>query len=168
MCSGFRLSFSSPRASILFDSKIGPTDGLLQAYARQISVWLYGDAVLRFTILIVAMVELTVVAFFVAARDEDWESEWASAMASDPSLMQIQREVWAGGMPAGARNPQLGRISGRDGIDFVVGHDIPRVKGQDPSGRLRVYVNSGARTSLSFRNGFWLDEKIPSARIPVG
>lgn len=114
------------------------------------------------------MVELAVVAFFVADRDDGWESEWASAMQSDPSLLQIQRNVWSGGMPAGARNPQLGRISGGDGIDFVVGHDIPRVKGEDPSGRLRVYANSGVGSSLSFKKGFWLDEKIPSARIPVG
>ena len=114
------------------------------------------------------MVELAVVVFLLATRDDDWASGWATAMQSDPSLLKIQTEVWSGGMPAGARNPQLGRISGGEGIDFVVGHDIPRVKGQDPSGRLRVYANSGAGNSLSFRNGFWLDEKTPSARIPVG
>ena len=112
------------------------------------------------------MVELAVIGFLIAARDDGWESKWAAASKLDPSLLQIRREVRSGVMPAGARNPQLGRISGGDGIDFVVGHDIPRVKGEDPSGRLRVYANSGVGSSLSFKKGFWLDEKIPSARIP--
>jgi hypothetical protein len=71
-------------------------------------------------------------------------------------------------MPDCARNPQIGRISGGDGVDLVVGHDIPRVQGQDPSGRLRVYRNVGTGASPLFKDGFWLDEQVPSARIPVG
>jgi len=130
-----------------------------------------GDTQLKCSVLIAAVVELAVIAFFVAARDDGWDAAsdgWNSASSSDSSLLRIQREVRPGSMPAGARNPQLGRISGGEGVDFVVGHDIPRVKGQDPSGRLRVYSNAGAGASTSFKNGFWLDDRIPSARIPVG
>lgn len=126
---------------------------------------------MKCSVLIAAVVELAVIAFFVAARDDGWDAAsdgWNSASSSNASLLRVQREVRPGDMPAGARNPQLGRISGGQGIDFVVGHDIPRVKGQDPSGRLRVYANAGVGNSLSFKSGFWLDDRIPSARIPVG
>jgi hypothetical protein len=130
-----------------------------------------GDTSLNCSVLIAAIVELAVVAFFVAARDDGWDAAsngWDTASSPDGSLLRVQSEVRPGGMPDGARNPQFGRISGGAGVDFAVGHDIPRVRGQDPSGHLRVYANAGAEASPSFKNGFWLDDRIPSARIPVG
>jgi hypothetical protein len=129
------------------------------------------DIELKCSVLIAAIVELAVVAFFVAARDDGWDAAsngWNSASNPDALLLRVQSEVWPGGMPDGARNPQFGRISGAGGVDFVVGHGIPRVQGQDPSGRLRVYTHAGAAASPSFKNGFWLDDRIPSARIPAG
>lgn len=119
---------------------------------------------MKSSVVVAAIAELAAVALLVMADDFGQ----GGALQPDQSVLVVNREVRPGDMPAGARNPQLGRISGGQGIDFVVGHDIPRVKGQDASGRLRVYANSGVGNSLSFKNGLWLDDRIPSARTPVG
>jgi hypothetical protein len=123
-----------------------------------------GVTALRISLVATVLVELAVVALLVMADD------FGQGRASQPdlSVLVVKREVLLGNVPDGARNPQLGRISRGEGIDFVVGYDIPRMKGQDPSGRLRVFRNVGTGASPLFKDGFWLDERVPSARIPVG
>lgn len=114
---------------------------------------------MKSSVLVTAIAELAVVALLVLADDFGQ----GSASKPDLSVLVVQREVRLGSMPDGARNPQIGRISAGDGVDFVVGHDIPRVQGQDLSGRLRVYRNVGSVAAPLFKDGFWLDERIPSA-----
>ena len=82
-------------------------------------------------------------------------------------LLHNQGELPVGEMPPWAVVPNFGRLSGADGLDLVVGH-LVRGKHVDARGRLRVYPNVGTATEPRYENGFWLDERIPSARIPHG
>ncbi|MDA0283069.1 MAG: hypothetical protein O3B13_15180 [Planctomycetota bacterium] len=119
---------------------------------------------MKISLLVTATAELAVIALFVLANDH-----WSEGTSdSGGTLLHVQHEVWRGEMPVGALYPQFGRISGGEGIDFVVGHDIPRERGSDSRGRLRIYPNAGAGQGAAYDKSFWLDERVPSARIPSG
>lgn len=119
---------------------------------------------MRISALVTALAELAVITLFVFAVDERGQV----VSGTPASLSRVESLVWRGAMPDGALHPQFARISGGDGLDFVVGHDIPRVSGGDPRGRLRVYPIAGAGQGTTYKGPFWLDERIPSARIPSG
>lgn len=86
-----------------------------------------------------------------------------------PGQLRNLGELPIGDMPPGALNPQFGRVTGAAGLDFVVGYNVPFTRGhKDKRGRLRVYPNVGTATRPRYEKGFWLDDRIPSARIPSG
>ena len=119
---------------------------------------------MRISVLVTAVAELAVIAMFLLAGVHREQV----ASRTSASFFRVEDLVWRGAMPDGALHPQFARISGGDGFDFVVGHDVPRVSGGDPRGRLRVYPIAGAGQGTSYKEPFWLDERMPSARIPSG
>ena len=83
--------------------------------------------------------------------------------------LRLRGEIPVGRMPPGALNPQFAHVTGSPGLDLIVGHKIPFVAGvKDPRGRLRIYPNMGTATKPLYERGFWLDARVPTARIPSG
>ena len=62
--------------------------------------------------------------------------------------------------------PVFGKMSGSPGKDLFLGFRVSGKK--DKRGRLRVFPNRGTSDEPRYDDGFWLDERIPSARIPTG
>ena len=58
--------------------------------------------------------------------------------------------------------PTFGKLPGDDKVSLLVGTR------HNAKGRLRVFRNIGTRTNPQYGDGYWLDEKGPSARIPGG
>ncbi len=70
----------------------------------------------------------------------------------------------------GAREvyPEFGSLTDRTAKDLLLGYGIKGAKGDNRRGRLKIFPNLGTRDQPRYEQGDWLDETIPSARIPVG
>jgi len=65
--------------------------------------------------------------------------------------------------------PEFGRLPDSPGKDLFLGFRVSgSAKRVDARGRLKIFQNRGTSEKPRYEEGFWLDEKNPSARIPSG
>ena len=76
-----------------------------------------------------------------------------------------QRVILKEDLNASAYHVAFGKLPGSDEVSLLVG---TRHTGKDKRGRLRVLQDLGSSTRRQYGDGYWLDDKVPTARIPGG
>ena len=90
-----------------------------------------------------------------------------TTVAGAPAQLSIKATILEGLENTTALHPTFGHLPGTDEICMLVGGRIGG-DGNDTRGRLRVFRNIGTRTNRQYGEVYWLDQKVPSTRIPAG